>query len=250
MSKFQYLYEDPTLSNLSESIRLFNSAPPTGSGPTPYGTYDSDASFVSESLQVCKWTARRLGHPIMQLEFNSGSIFAMFEESVSEYSTHINNYNIRNWMWNSYGSNDRVSGSGWSNDASQSVMGTGSIETQHSHMGTTFFLSEQYGEAAQVGGNLTLYSGSIILSSSKQVYDLESEASLEQDGNRLEIQRVFNNGPSAITRFYDPFAGSFEQRQMLDAFGFGNVSPAVSFIMRPISYDITPKTDVRCIWIW
>jgi hypothetical protein len=41
-----------------------------------------------------------------------------------------------------------------------------------------------------------------------------------------------------MTRFYDPFAGSFEQRQMLDAFGMGNVAPAVSFILRPISYDV------------
>ena len=70
------------------------------------------------------------------------------------------------------------------------------------------------------------------------MYDLETDATLEKSGRRLEIQRIFNYGPAAITRFYDPFAGSFEQRQMLDAFGFGNVAPAVSFIMRPISYDI------------
>jgi hypothetical protein len=46
-------------------------------------------------------------------------------------------------------------------------------------------------------------------------------------------------GPSAITRFYDPFAGSFEQRNMLDAFGMSNVAPAVTYIMRPISHDIS-----------
>ena len=83
-----------------------------------------------------------------------------------------------------------------------------------------------------------MYSGSITLSGSKQVYDLENEAALEKDGERLEIQKVFNHGPAAMTRFYDPFAGSFEQRQMLDAFGMGNVAPAVSFILRPMSYDI------------
>ena len=31
--------------------------------------------------------------------------------------------------------------------------------------------------------------------------------------------------PSSITRFADPYAGTFDQRQLLDAFGFGNVSP-------------------------
>jgi len=107
-------------------------------------------------------------------------------------------------------------------------------------MGTTFMLSKQYGEAVNIGGTRTLYSGSITLSSSKQVYDLETDSTLtgSHSGKRLEVQRVFNYGPAAITRFYDPFAGSFEQRTMLDAFGFGNVAPAVSFILRPVSYDI------------
>ena len=222
--KFSYLYEDP-------------SKPADVVGNTPYGTYDNDTTFQSESFQACKFVARRLGHPIMQLEFNTGSLYATFEEAVSEYSTQINHYNMKNWMWESYGSENRVSGSGYSADGTD-TMGTGSLEAQSPHMGTTFFLSDQYGEAVNVGGGLNLYSGSIALSASNQMYDLETDATLEKSGRRLEIQRIFNYGPAAITRFYDPFAGSFEQRQMLDAFGFGNVAPAVSFIMRPISYDI------------
>jgi len=229
MAKSAYIYTDPGVNQ-------------GASGSTPYGIYDADESFASESIQVCKWTARRLGHPIMQLEFDSGSIYAMFEESVSEYSLHINNYNIRNWMWNSYGSEARLSGSNWGQDVNGTgSMSTGSFQPQSPHMGTTFILSKQYGEAANVGGDLTLYSGSIVLSASQQTYDLQNDTviSASHSGKRMEIQRVFNYGPSAITRFYDPFAGSFEQRQMLDSFGFGNVAPAVSFILRPISYDIS-----------
>ena len=215
MPKDSFIYQDP-----SENA----------DGATPFAIYDSDSEFQKDSKTVCKWTARRLGHPVMQLEFNSGSIWACFEEAVSEYSTQINNYNIRNWMWSSYGSERTGSGS--------ELGATGSLEVQHPTLGTSFVLSERYGETALVGGNTTLYSGSVILTGSKQQYDLQNEARLEKSGDRLEIQKVYNMGPSAITRFYDPFAGSFEQRQMLDAFGFGNVSPAVSFIMRPISYDI------------
>ena len=227
MSKFGYIYSDP--SSIHEVT-----------GSTPYGIYDADVSFVSESLQVCKWTARRLGHPVMQLEFNSGSIYACFEESVSEYSLHINNYNIKNWLWESYGADNKISGSGYGNQSSQ-TMGTGSASVTRGHLGSTFYLSKQYGEAVNIGGELTLHSGSVTLSGSQQVYDLQTESSISgsHSGKRIEIQRIFNQGPSAMTRFYDPFAGSFEQRQMLDSFGFGNVSPAVSFVMRPISYDIT-----------
>ena len=70
MSKFNYLYSDP--STPSEVV-----------GQTPYGIYDSDETFASESLQVTKYVARKLGHPVMQLEFNSSSIYACFEEAVS-----------------------------------------------------------------------------------------------------------------------------------------------------------------------
>ena len=229
MSKFVYTYTDPTL-------------PSEIAGQTPYGTYDSDNSFMSESLGVCKFVSRRLGHPVMQLEINSGSIFAMFEEAVNEYSQQMNHYNMKNWMWNAYGTTDRVSGSGYGNSGSHSeTMGTGSFEPQTPSMGTTFMLSEQYGQAVNVGGNADLYSGSVTLSSGSQVYNLDNATfeSSPSTGDRVEVQRVFNHPKAAISKFYDPYVGSFDQQQMIDNFGLGDVSPAVSFILRPISHDIS-----------
>ena len=234
MAKDSFIYTDPTISNFTSS-----------DSPTPYGIYDSDSAFVSESVDVAKYVSRKLGHPVMQLEFNSSSIWACFEEATSDYSQYINNYNTRNWMWENYGNTSRVSGSGYSNSTSSSTMGTGSIEPQKTNMGMSIMLSEQYGEAVNVGGSTTMYTGSITLSQSKQVYDLETEASLEQTGDRLEVQKVFNHGPAAITRFYDPFAGSFDQRNMLDDMGMGNVSPAVTFVMRPIHHDITRANQIE-----
>ena len=32
--------------------------------------------------------------------------------------------------------------------------------------------------------------------------------------------------------------GTYDNIELLDSFGFGNVSPAVSYILRPISYDL------------
>ena len=59
--KFQYLYSDPT--DPSQLV-----------GDTPYGIYDNDTAFVSESVDMAKYVSRKLGHPLMQLEFNSSSI--------------------------------------------------------------------------------------------------------------------------------------------------------------------------------
>ena len=191
MAKSDYIYTDPTA--------YLN-------GQTPFTLYDDDNTFKTDAVNVTKWVAKRLGHPVMQLEFNSGSIYATFEESISEYSTHINNYNIKNWMWNSYGAEARESGSVYSE--------TGTSEPKHpNNMGTTFILSEQYGQAVGVGGDADLHTGSISLTSGVQMYDLQTDATVVSDhsGSRLEIQRIFNYGPNAITRFYDPFAGSFDQ---------------------------------------
>ena len=193
MSKFSYIYKDPSSFT---------------TGTTPYGTYDSDAAFQADILTATQWIAKRLGHPVMQLEFNTGSIYATFEEAVSEYSLHINNYNMKNYLWEHIGAEEKLNVTG--------ALGTSSIEPTHPHMGTTFYQSKQYGEAISLGGDRRLQSGSIALSSSKQVYDLQAFADIHEGGKRLEITRVFNIAPAAITRFYDPFAGSYDQRIMLD----------------------------------
>ena len=218
--KFGYIYEDP-----SSSSQI--------TGSTPYGIYDTDSEFQTESLQICKFIARRLGHPVMQLEFNSGSIYAMFEEAVSEYSQQINHYNMKNWLWNQYGNESTGS----------SLNSTGSNSVVHSTMGSAIHLSEQYGQQAGVGGNATLHSGSITLAEGVQEYNLQSIysssfAASGSENKRIEIQRVLNYAPASMTRFYDPFVGSYEQRQMLDAFGFGEYSPAATFILQPVFYDV------------
>ena len=222
MPKLDYAYSDPT---------TFVSG-----AQTPYGTYDADSTFQTDILSVTKWVAKRLGYPVLQLEMPSGSIYACFEESINEYSYHINNYNIKNWMWEQYGEKNRISGS----------LGTGSLDPVVPTHGPSITLSEKYGQAVNMGGNVDLKKGYITLSGSNQDYDLQDVwASVSESSKRIEVQRVFNHAPSSITRFYDPYAGSFDQRQLLDAFGFGNVSPAISFILKPISYDLARANSIE-----
>ena len=56
---------------------------------------------------------------------------------------------------------------------------------------------------------------------------------------------IFNQAPAAISKFYDPFAGTYDNIELLDSFGFGNVSPAVSYILRPISYDLARANAIE-----
>ena len=122
MPKSDFIYSDPTISSFT-----------TSTGPTPYGIYDNDVSFISESIDVSKYVSKKLGHPVMQLEFNSSSIWACFEEATSDYSQYINQYNVKNWLWDNYGTTNRVSGSGYSNDT-DARMGTGTTEGEPGSM--------------------------------------------------------------------------------------------------------------------
>ena len=221
MPKLEYAYVDPSAFVV---------------GQTPYGTYDNDSTFQTDSVSVTKWCAKRLGFPVLQLEIPSGSIYACFEEAVNEYSQHINNYNIKNWMWEQYGEKSRISGS----------LSTGSSNPVTPTLGPSVTLSDKYGQVAGLSETYDLKKGHITLSASNQDYDLQGLwADVSESGKRIEVHRVFNHAPSSITRFYDPYAGTFDQRQLLDAFGFGNVSPAISFVLKPISYDLARANAIE-----
>tara|TARA_B100000287_G_scaffold412262_1_gene442522 strand:- start:5974 stop:7182 length:1209 start_codon:yes stop_codon:yes gene_type:complete len=224
-NKFKYVYSDP--------IGAYSS------GGTPYSLYDGDADFKSDIITTTKWVAKRLGFPVMQVEIPSGSIYACFEEAVCEYSQHMNSFNMKNWFWNSYGNDTAVS---------SSISGSPStFQPQHKNMGITSMLSENYGEAVGIGGDTNLYSASLTLVSGKQDYNLQSAFSASVASNtalsasvdkRIVIQRVFNNPPAAITKFWDPYVGTYDQRTMLDQFGFASYSPATTMILRPLYYDL------------
>ena len=221
MPKLDYAYTDPSSFE---------------SGQTPYGTYDADTTYQDDIVSVTKWCAKRLGFPVLQLEIPSGSIYACFEESVNEYSQHINNYNIKNWMWEQYGEKNRISGS----------LSTGSANPVTPSLGPSVTLSDKYGQIVGLNENYDLKKGHITLTGSKQDYDLQDVwANVSESGKRIEVHRVFNHMPAAVSRFYDPYAGSFDQRQLLDAFGFGNVSPAISFVLKPISYDLARANAIE-----
>ena len=119
--------------------------------------------FKMISFQLTKWCAKRLGFPVLQLEIPSGSIYACFEESVNEYSQHINNYNIKNWMWEQYGEKNRISGS----------LSTGSLDPVTPSLGASVTLSDKYGQIVGLNENYDLKKGHITLSGSKQDYDLQ-----------------------------------------------------------------------------
>ena len=196
------------------------------SGNTPWGFYDSDSDFVSDADKFADWSARRLGYPIMEVELQSGSFYACFEESITEYSAQVNQFNIKDNLLTLQG---RATGS------SNSLTHKRVTPT----MGRTVFLSKQYGTEAGVGGNVDIKKGSITISSGSQEYDLNSLFVDGSGSGSIEVRRVYYEGTPAMQRFFDPYATTgYGTINMIEGFGFGNYSPAVSFTLMPLFDDL------------
>jgi len=211
---------------------IYNGAVGTISGSTPFGIYDLDASFQSDGPKVVDWCARRIGYPIVDIELQSGSFFACFEEAVTEYSSQVNRFNIRENLLTAKGS---PTGSNLTHS------------TVKQNLNQLIGISSQYGQEATtpVGGDMRLYSGSISCSKDVQVYDLTNSDVTKLEGGTsaantsIEIRRVFHESSPAMTRFFDPhMASGLGSQQMLSSFGWSNMSPAVNYLMMPMYDDM------------
>jgi hypothetical protein len=195
------------------------------SGNTPFGYYDDDTSFQSDAPKFANWTAKRLGYPIMSIEIQDIQFYTCFEESISEYSSQVNQFNIRENLLSLIGQS------------------TGSNVT-HKNITPNFAgnirIAEQYGTEAGVGGTIDFKSGSISVNSGSQVYDLNALwATPSESGQAIEVRKVFHELSPAVTRYFDPYAGTGAgSYNMMDSFGWGNMTPAVQFMMMPMYADL------------
>ena len=190
---------------------------------TPFKFYTTDSEYVSHSVQTATWCAKRLGYPIMDVELEGKQMYACFEEAVTEYSSIVNQYNIKENIM-------KLQGAPTSSNFTHTVV---------SDLGRAITVSENYGQEAGVGGSVDWKMGSVTVNSGSQVYDLNDWASKNEENKAIEIKRVFHEGTPAIARYFDPYAGTGTGYQnMLDGFGFGGDSPAITFTMMPINADI------------
>ena len=198
-------------------------------GQTPFGFYDTDNDYTSSAANTAVWAARRLGHPLTDIELQDVNFYTCFEEAVSEYSSQVNTYNIRDNMVNLFGATTS------SNLTQQKVS---------ANLGGLIELAEEYGTEAGSGGNTTYYTGSISTTAGKQVYDLTDPTTISLENGTagstdIEIKRIYHEAPPAITRFFDPLvATGMGSQGMIDSFGWGNYSPGMSFMMMPMYADV------------
>jgi|TARA_R100000479_G_scaffold176325_1_gene130244 hypothetical protein len=192
---------------------------------TPFGLYDNDTIFQTEAPKFASWCAKRLGYPITAIELQDVQFYACFEEAVTEYSAQVNQFNIRDNLLHLRG---------------QSTGSNVTHKRVKSTLSENIFISEEYGQEANVGGTLDVKRTAVSINSGSQVYDLNSVISeASESGASIEVKRVFYEASPAVTRYFDPYAMTgFGTMNMLDGFGFGSYSPAITFVLQPIYADL------------
>lgn len=206
------------------NISIWGGSSTFATGQTPFGFYDSDSEFQADADKVAKFCGTRLGFPLMDVELQSGSFYACFEEAVTTYGNEVFQYKIReNYM--------SLEGAETGSNLNTSLVDP--------TLNRTIQIAKSYGTEADIGGNITQYTGSLILTGSVQDYDLDAWATSQGIEGGIEIRKIFYQAPPAILRYFDPYAGTGTGLQsLMDAFDFGSYSPGVNFLLMPASYDV------------
>ena len=206
------------------NISIWNGSSNFQVGQTPFGFYDTDTEFTSSADKVASFCAIRLGYPLMDVELNSGSFYACFEEAITTYGNEVYQAQaVQNYM--------SLEGGDTGTPLNNTVISP--------NLQTVIRITQNYGTEAGVGGDVNLYKGALTVSASVQDYDLKAWALGQGISGSIEIRRVFYEAPPAILRYFDPYAGTGTGIQsLMDAFDFGSFSPGVNFLLMPASYDV------------
>ena len=194
-------------------------------GETPFGFYDYDTQFQTDADKVALFCARRLGYPIVDIELQDLNFYAAFEEAITTYGNELYAYQVRDNMLTLEG-------------ASTATPINNTIITPN--LGYIIKLSQQYGEEAGVGGNVTWYSGSLTLTPGQQTYDMKDWAISQSISGGIEIKRVFYQDVPAINQMYAPFGGFAGLGGVPAAGLYGGMyggGYGGGYLMMPVAYD-------------
>ena len=213
---------------------IYDGTPIPISGSTPFGYYDLDTQFQSDGPKVANYCARKLGYPVMDVELQDVNFYTCFEEAVSVYSEELYQSKIKD---NYLGLEGAPTGSQLNNTVV--VPSLNSIVT----------IADNYGAQIGIGGTIEYYSGSLHLTASIQVYDMQQWAINNghiSGSDRIVIQEVSYKGNPAVNQFYDPFiGGSINYQGATENFGWSSYSPGLNFTLFPVYWDIQRIQEIE-----
>ena len=215
----------PGSSSFAQVSSSYYGTPSVWPPPTPFGFYDTDSQFQADANKVANFCALRLGYPIENVELQDINFWAGFEEAVTIYGNELYAFQTRdNYL--------SLEGAPTSVDVNDDIVTP--------TFSTIVRLSQQYGEEAGTGGNVTWYKGRLPLTPGQQRYDLAQWAEDEGIIGGIEIKNVYYQAPPAVSQLYSPALlagqGGLGGVPAAGLYGFGYGSAA--YLMMPTSFTM------------
>ena len=174
----------------------------TVTNPTPFGIFDSDPDFGNDANSMVVFIKRKLGDDILTVELTSKQIWACFEESCFEYSSLINQNQLKSQLVNIMGI------------ATGSNMQGAEEKLPRQTLDFMMRRAEPYAVEAGLGGNYKSLTGSIDIVVGQQDYDLNVDLkdvngsplfddSSNNPKSRMKILEVYHYDPQSAYRFFD-----------------------------------------------
>ena len=195
------------------------------SASIPFGAFNADSAFQTDTTSLIKWSHGKLGGNILQVELTAKDVGMCMEEAAFEYSSTINAYQARSVLADIIGS-ETGSLSGHQNKVARLNLSLAKRK------------AAAYSSEIALGGTKTLYSASINTIGNQQAYDLKTilSASGEVTGSqRIEIKQIFHFSPTAAYRFFDTTSAI---NYLHNQFKFESFTPETVFYLLPVWEDV------------
>jgi hypothetical protein len=161
--------------------------------PTPFGYFDSDATFINEADPMVLFVKRKLGDDVISVELTKKMIWACFEEATLEYGDQMMRYKLKSELANLLGLPTVYSATIVSGTVSASY----SITNVYPKKTFEFLMrqAEPYASYAGQGGSYDNYITYIDLVDGQQDYNLYTD--LKFGEGPLSGSAFYSNLPTA-----------------------------------------------------
>ena len=184
----------------------------------PMGIYTGSAEFITGAVQQVKFTFKRLGGDVLDIELTEQNVYANYEESVLEYSYIVNQHQAKNSIGPALGS--PTASFDHKGETTAGANGA-SLKYPKFTFDYAFKMGDKFATEAGVGGTEPVYSASISTIAGTQDYDLQNIVySASIDGTsagemfsgsigdrRIKIRKMYYVSPQQMWRFYGYYGG-------------------------------------------
>jgi hypothetical protein len=208
----------PTLTPTSKTSAIVlpeSGNPANVAAALPLGVYAGSQEFLTCAASQVKFTYKRLGGDVLDIELTEQNVYAAYEDAVLEYSYQINLYQTKNALGSALGS--PTASFDHQGEVTAGADGA-SLKYPKFTFDYAFKMGDKFATEAGIGGTEPIYSASFDIVAEQQDYDLQQIVSssaaaggvpyADLVGNkRVKIRKMYYISPRQMWRFYGYYGG-------------------------------------------